>query len=121
MARCCCGKPYYPDSTGEDPCHIECDKCGKPTEYPVAGPQGAFQLCDECYREWLMDKLMRAAMERDGDEIKKCANVAHLDWEASFTDGGPKSGLVFWYNLPSGTTHTYTEKRLREAMEKERV
>jgi len=43
MAQCICGRPYYPESTGEGPCHSECENCGCTID------DG--NLCFDCHEE----------------------------------------------------------------------
>jgi hypothetical protein len=47
MPQCSCGKHYYPESTGEGPCHETCSGCGD----IISEDRNwyLFDVCEECF------------------------------------------------------------------------
>lgn len=52
MSLCDCGRPYYPDSTGEGPCHFRCE-CGDLIDADDNSIASEFGRCNDCFIEAL--------------------------------------------------------------------
>lgn len=69
MSFCACGQPYYPESTGEGPCHKSCEVCGELILDDNNHIASEYNLCTQCMSESLQDSAKMAEFIEFGRKL----------------------------------------------------
>ena len=56
MTTCACNKPYYPESTGEGPCHDSCERCDEIIPENNNAIATEYNMCIDCMTDYLEDQ-----------------------------------------------------------------
>lgn len=89
MSFCTCGEPYYPESTGEGPCHKTCRGCKEiipDDNNPIASE---YDMCLQCMSESLEDAEKMQEFVKFG---KKLFNK-EIKWDHV------KNDMINWFEI----------------------